>query len=78
MIMDYGVIYCNNLQSNRILNKTLLTKMPLLLKLQSDIMKLNILKIPTNEVRRAKIKLSLLLSIRIKLDKIHVTSVSSN
>lgn len=78
MIMDYGVIYCNNLQSNRILNKTLLTKMPLILKLQSDIMKLNILKIPTNEVRRAKIKLSLLLSIRIKLDKIHVTSVSSN
>ena len=43
--------------------------MPLILKLQSDIMKLNILKIPTNEVRRAKIKLSLLLSIRIKWTK---------
>ena len=52
--------------------------MPLILKLQSDIMKLNILKVPTNKIRRVKIKLSLLFSIRKKLNKIYVISVSSN
>ena len=51
-------------------------EMPLILKLQSDIMKLNILKVLTNEIGRAMIKLSLPLSMRIKLDKIHVTGVS--
>ena len=51
--------------------------MPLILKLQSDIMKLNILKVPTNKIGGVKIKLSLLLSIRKELDKIYVISVSS-
>ena len=51
--------------------------MPLILKLQSDIMKLNILKVATNKIGGVKIKLSLLLSIRKKLDKIYVISVSS-
>lgn len=52
--------------------------MPLILKLQSDTMKLNILKVPTNKIRRVKIKLSLVFSIRKTLDKIYVISVSSN